>query len=74
MERNIMDWTKIIQEIQDAGYSQRQIAEICGCSQGFISQVKNNYYRTQNSKSKKAISFEVGTALLKLQKSVQTAK
>ena len=39
MERNIMDWTKIIQEIQDAGYSQRQIAEICGCSQGFISQV-----------------------------------
>lgn len=39
-----MDWSKIIQDIQDAGYSQKQIAEICGCSQGFISQVKNNYH------------------------------
>ena len=69
-----MDWTKIIQEIQDAGYSQKQIAEICGCSQGFISQVKNNYYGTQNSKGKKAISFDVGTALLKLHQKVQAIK
>ena len=57
-----MNWNQIIQDIQDAGYSQKQIAEFCGCSQGFISQVKNNYYRTQNTKSKKKnpsiLSFE----------------
>ncbi len=69
-----MDWPKIIQDIQDAGYSQKKIAEFCGCSQGFISQVKNNYYRTQNTKSKKAISFEVGTALVKLHQIVKKAK
>ena len=36
-----MDWSEIIQSIQDAGYSQKQIAEKCGCSQGLISQIKN---------------------------------
>ncbi|EGV38767.1 hypothetical protein [Neisseria weaveri] len=69
-----MDWTQIIQDIQDAGYSQKQIADFCGCSQGFISQVKNNYYRTQNTKSKKAISFETGTALLELHKIVKNSE
>ena len=69
-----MNWTQIIQDIQDAGYSQKQIAEFCGCSQGFISQVKNNYYRTQNTKSKKAISFEVGTSLLELHKNVKATE
>ncbi|WP_107689157.1 helix-turn-helix domain-containing protein [Neisseria wadsworthii] len=67
-----MDWAQIIKDIQEAGYSQKQIAEICGCSQGFISQVRNNYYSNQKSKTKRAVSFEVGTSLLDLHKKVTT--
>jgi transcriptional regulator with XRE-family HTH domain len=32
-----MDWTKIIAEIQKHGYSQPQIAAICGCAQATVS-------------------------------------
>ncbi|ROV56659.1 hypothetical protein [Neisseria chenwenguii] len=65
-----MDWPQIIQDLQNAGYSQKQIAEICGCSQGFISQVKNNYYSDKKIKAKRAVSFEVGASLLELHKKV----
>ncbi|RKV73949.1 MAG: XRE family transcriptional regulator [Neisseria sp.] len=64
-----MDWPKIIQDLQDAGYSQKQIAEYCHCSQGLISQIKNKY-KKPNSKGRTAVSFDVGNALLKLHASL----
>ena len=68
-----MDWSEIIQSIQDAGYSQKQIAEKCGCSQGLISQIKNKQKKA-DSKSRAAVSFAVGTALLELHKSIVKKK
>ncbi len=64
-----MNWSEIIQAIQDAGYSQKQIAERCGCSQGLISQIKNKQ-KKEDSKSRAAVSFEVGTALLSLYQTI----
>lgn len=57
-----MDWPTIIQELQDAGYSQKQIAESCGCTQGLISQIKN--------KQIKNASYSVGFGLINLYEQV----
>ncbi|EGZ47898.1 hypothetical protein [Neisseria wadsworthii] len=65
-----MDWSAIIQDIQDAGYSQKQIAEFCGCSQGLISQIKNKHKKS-NSKSRAAVSFQLGTSLLKMHQDIK---
>lgn len=57
-----MDWSDIIQKLQDAGYSQKQIAQFCGCTQGLISQVKN--------KQIKNVSYSIGLGLTSLHEQV----
>lgn len=66
-----MDWSTIIRDIQAAGYSQKQIAEFCGCSQGLISQIKNKH-KKNNGKSRTAVSFELGTSLLKMHQDIKS--
>lgn len=61
-----MDWSIIIENLQDAGYSQKQIAKICGCTQGLISQVKN--------KQIKNVSYSIGLGLTKLNEQVERAQ
>ena len=34
-------WTNIIKEIESFGLTQRAIADACGVTQGFVSQLKN---------------------------------
>lgn len=50
-----MKWNTLITEIQAAGWSQGQIAKYCGCTQGFISQIKN--------KKLQRVSYEIGKNL-----------
>lgn len=59
-----MDWSKIIQDIQNAGMTQKEIAEYCDCSQGLISQIKNRYGKKNNSQV--SISYGIGVSLKKL--------
>lgn len=59
-----MDWSKIIQDIQNVGMTQKEIAEFCNCSQGTISQIKNRYGKKGNAQI--AVSYEIGTALKQL--------
>lgn len=59
-----MDWSRIIQDIQDIGMTQRQIAEFCNCSQGTISQIKNRYGKRNNTQI--SVSYEIGSALKRL--------
>lgn len=59
-----MDWSKIIQDIQNTGITQKEIAEYCDCLQGTISQIKNRYGKKDNSQI--SVSYEIGIALQKL--------
>ncbi|SSY70673.1 helix-turn-helix domain-containing protein [Alysiella crassa] len=59
-----MDWSKIIQDIQNIGMTQKEIAEFCNCSQGTISQIKNRYGKKDNAQI--SVSYEIGTALKNL--------
>lgn len=59
-----MDWSKIIQDIQDAGLTQKEIADFCNCSQGMVSQIKNRYRKKENAKI--SVSYEIGTLLKQL--------
>ena len=59
-----MDWSKIIQDLQQTGLTQNEIAKYCNCSQGLISQIKNKQVTAK--RSRKTLSFEIGDALLKL--------
>lgn len=36
-----MDWKKIVTELTDAGHTQIELAEACGCSQPTISALKD---------------------------------
>lgn len=63
-----MDWSNIICELQDAGYSQYQIAKYCGCSQGLISQIKTKKY-TKDGKQQ-TVSYAMGVALLSLYETI----
>lgn len=56
-----MDWSKIIQDIQNIGMTQKEIAEFCNCSQGTISQIKNRYGKKDNTQI--SVSYEIGMAL-----------
>ena len=64
-----MDWSNIISELQNAGYSQKQIAEHCGCSQGLISQIKTRRYSRENGKQS-TVSYSMGVALLSLYENI----
>lgn len=59
-----MDWSKIIQDIQNVGITQKEIAEFCNCSQGTISQIKNRYGKKDNAQI--SVSYEIRTALKRL--------
>jgi transcriptional regulator with XRE-family HTH domain len=61
-----MNWANIIQDLQTAGLSQAEIAKHCDCSQGLISQIKNSQKLYKSSRSRKAISFDLGTSLIEL--------
>lgn len=53
-----MDWSKVIEALEESGLTQQQIAEHCGCSQPYISQLGRGI--------RSGPGFEVGTALKSL--------
>lgn len=57
-----MDWSKIIEELQHVGLTQKEIAKHCGCSQGLISQIKTGILIK--------VSYDVGNALKQLHQKV----
>jgi hypothetical protein len=67
--RENMNWSTIIEDLQKAGYSQKQIAQYCNCSQGAISQIKSKFSQkcTGNNKT---VSFDLGNKLIDLHNNV----
>jgi transcriptional regulator with XRE-family HTH domain len=55
-----MDWKLIISELQSAGITQVQIAQICGCGQATVSELRTGLIFRPN--------YELGTKLLDLRK------
>lgn len=53
-----MNWQKIIRDLLDSGLTQVQIAEQCGTSQGYISDLSNGR-RTR-------VGYDLGRALERL--------
>ncbi|MCX8748626.1 XRE family transcriptional regulator [Snodgrassella sp. B3088] len=64
-----MNWSTIIEDLQKAGYSQKDIANHCNCSQGAISQIKAKFSQTCVNKNK-TVSFDLGNKLIALHKNV----
>lgn len=52
------DWPRVIQELMDAGVTQREISERAQCSQATISELKTG--RTKSPR------YEAGVALIEL--------
>lgn len=55
-----MDWKKLITDLEASGLTQIEIAEKCGCSQPYISQLKAGIRGSP--------VFELGSALSNLHK------
>lgn len=56
-----MDWMKLIDELEAAGFRQTEIAEKCGCSQAYVSQLKSG--------ARLSPAFEIGSAIAALHES-----
>lgn len=67
--RENMNWSTIIEDLQKAGYSQKQIAHYCNCSQGAISQIKAKFSQN-NTTHNKSVSFDLGNKLIDLHNNV----
>lgn len=61
-----MDWTQILSDIFAAGKTQMVVAEYCGCGQSTISQIYSGVTARP--------SYDVGTKLVELHKSLVPAK
>ena len=55
-----MDWQKFLKTLSGRGLRQKQIADACGCSQSFVSEL--------SSGKAKNPSYQVGAALLALER------
>lgn len=64
-----MNWSIIIDDLQKAGFSQKEIANYCHCSQGAISQIKTKF-SNHGVNINKTVSFELGNRLIDLHNSV----
>lgn len=53
-----MDWNKLISELEAGGLTQTEIAERCGCSQPYVSQLKAGLRASP--------AFDIGSALTAL--------
>lgn len=62
----MIDWPKIIREIQESGLTQAAIAEKADCSQGHISDLLNG-------RRGKQVSYTVGCKLIALHRKVAKA-
>lgn len=53
-----MNWTTLISELEQAGLTQKRIAEACRCAQPYISQIKTG--------ARQVPGYRIGTALVDL--------
>lgn len=57
---NRVDWKKVVADVEESGLTQNEIAELVGCSQPYISQLKTGV--------RKKVDFDIGRSLEKLHK------
>lgn len=62
-----MDWAKVVQTIQENGFSQMEIANFCGCTQPQISTLFTK-------KRGRRISFDIGTKILEMKKKIESGE
>ena len=53
-----MDWKTLVSQLEQAGLTQKRIAEACMCAQPYISQIKTG--------ARKVPGYRIGTALVDL--------